>query len=286
MKNLFVSNYSAYGDQIVAKGMIDFLSLYYDKIFILVDWKFVSVIDYLYFNNSKIFSMSYDYFMTSDISNDISGECECMCLLGNIYVTLDDSCLLPSGFVKEDSAVTPIDFLKKNIFNQVYSLRNPIGSKFGFNLSKCKNLYVESGIYNMLGFPDEIKYKCFNFFRRESDEHDLLKKVNPSLEYSIICEYENNLINRKYVSYQNKIINLHNLSSNYFDVIKLIENATEIHLINNSISLLVYLLQISGRMKLVPIKLHSYARTDKLSFNFYEQYNFLNPKLNNWQFIY
>lgn len=303
MKNLFVSNYSAYGDQIVAKGMIDFLSLYYDKIFILVDWKFVSVIDYLYFNNSKIFSMSYDYFMTSDISNDISGECECMCLLGNIYVTLDDSCLLPSGFVKEDSAVTPIDFLKKNIFNQVYSLRNPIGSKFGFNIPRIENFDMISEFYNKVGFPDEIKYKCFNFFRNKKDENDLIEKLNLPSSYAVVCEYDktpygrgnvldlstklaifdsNNIISRKFIK-SNHIVNLHMLSEKYFDLIKLIENAEEVHLIENSLSMLVYFLQLSGRMEKIPINFHTYYRKEESRKDNYKSY--MNPKLDNWTFI-
>lgn len=32
MKILFISTYSAYGDQIAVNGMVNFLSLYYDKI--------------------------------------------------------------------------------------------------------------------------------------------------------------------------------------------------------------------------------------------------------------
>lgn len=303
MKILFVSNYSAYGDQINVKGMIDFLSLYYDKIFILVSWNFISPIEDLYINNNKVFPMSYDYFVTSDIRNDVPGQYECLCLLNEEYLELDSTFRLSDGQIPMESAVMLKDFLDRDIVSEVYSQKNPIGHKFGFNIPRIKNSDMISEFYNKLGFPDEIKYKCFNFFRNEEDENNLIKKLNLPSSYAVVCEYDkhpnqqgnvlnlstklaifdsNNTISRKFIK-SDYIVNLHMLSEKYFDLIKLIENAEEVHLIENSLSMLVYFLQLSGRMEKIPINFHTYYRKEESRKDNYKSY--MNPKLDNWTFI-
>jgi len=285
VKTLFVSNYSAYGDQIAVSGMINFLSFYYDKIFILVSWDFVSVVDYLYRENDKVQPMSYDYFMFTDIASTFPGYFECMCLLGEDYFSLDESCLSSSGELIADVAVTVPDFVNKNICEEVYSQKNPIGSKFGFSVPRNKNLDMVSEFYNKMGFPDELKYKCFNFQRSTTDEERLAKSLSLADSYAVVCEYGNdtNIISRKFVK-SNSIVNIHMLSEKYFDVVKVIENAKEVHLIENSFAMLIYFLQLSGKMKRVPINFHAYYRKEhdrKLNYQVY-----MKPKLDNWTFIF
>lgn len=306
MKTLFVSNYSAYGDHFSVNGMINFLSFYYDKIFILSDWKFCPKIEFLYKSNDKVQLMAYDYFMFTDISQTFFdfGTLESMCLLGSDYDSLDSTCIGPEGKIWGDSAVTSSDFNAKNVFSEIYNEKNPIGNKLGFNIPKKERSDLISHFYNNLGLPDEIKYKCFNFNRSYEDENKLIEKINPPDSYAVVCEYDKisdenilifnaglknamfdktNIIKRKYIDCDN-IINIHMISKKYFDIIKLIENAKEVHLIENSITMMVYFLQLSGRMKRVPINLHVYYRKENYRKTYYETY--MRPKLYNWNFIF
>lgn len=303
MKILFISTYSAYGDQIAINGMVNFLSLYYDKIIMLVHWNFLSVIEHLYSSNDKVFSMSYDYFMFNDIFGESYDELDCMCLLGSDYI--DNTCKgKEPNSVYDDSTVTVPDFHSKNIFTEVYSQKNPIGHKFGFNVQRLNDLDMVSEFYNKMGFPDEMKYKCFDFSRLENDENTLIEDLNLPDSYAVVCEYDkppglgdtvlnhisnisdynqSNIISRKYII-SNNIINIHMLSKKYFDIVKLIENAQEVHLIENSFSMFIYFLQITNRMKKVPINFHCYCRKENWRKSNYKVY--MKPKLDNWNFIF
>lgn len=304
MKILFVSNYSAYGDQIATNGMINFLSLHYDKICILVNWNFAPVVEQLYFSNDKVMVMSFDYFMFNDIRNEFSGDIDCMCLLSEEYLSLNDTCRLSPWELASDAAITIPDFLEKNISSEVYSQINPIGFKFGFDIVRDKNLDMVSEFYNKMGFPDEMKYKSFYFSRFEKDENNLLERLNLPSQYAVVCEYDKqidenfqtldistknatfgreNIICRKFIT-SKYVVNLHMLSKKYFDVVKLIENAQEVHLIENSFAMFIYFLQLSGRMKKVPIIFHAYYRKESHRKNNYKVY--MKPKLDNWTFIF
>jgi hypothetical protein len=97
-----------------------------------------------------------------------------------------------------------------------------------------------------------------------------------------------NQINRKYIPKNIKIINLHHLSDNTIKLIQLIESAAEVHLIENSIALLVYHMQFKKLMKLKKINLHLYARKEPE--RVYTKDNkfirmLLSPKLKNWNLI-
>jgi hypothetical protein len=98
------------------------------------------------------------------------------------------------------------------------------------------------------------------------------------------------MVERKYVN-EECVVNLHRLTNNFMNTMKVIENASDVHLIENSISLFVYHLQHISKMKPVDINLHTYARqephrkcTSPDSDNLY--LNMLKcPQLPNWKFI-
>lgn len=258
------------GDILCTNGMVNFLLNYYDKIFILCPCdNTLKIFKLLYKNNNKV-NIIISYWGNFEISEEYLDK----------NIEFDGINLFAEG---QD----PYNFRNRNFIKNVYDINKPIGNSVGLQKNNYSDFIT---FYSIAGIPEEIKINYFNFDRLYDYENKLFDSLNISSKYSIICEYGNNLIQRKYINYQNRIINLHNISSNYFDVVKLIENASEVHLINNSISLLVYLLQITGRMKLVPVKLHSYARMGEVNseniINFYEKHNFLKPKLDNWEFVY
>ena len=122
-------------------------------------------------------------------------------------------------------------------------------------------------------------------------DHDKENELTCDDDYAIICEMENGMIDRKHIK-EDKVINLHRLTDNFMHTIKLIENAKEVHLIENSVSLFVYHMQCAGKMDATPINLHAYAR--KESHRKCDGPNcdnkFLNmlkyPQLENWNFIW
>ena len=54
MKILFVSVYYGIGDYLSTNGLINFLSIYYDQIFILCHWNDVEFLNLMYRNNDRI----------------------------------------------------------------------------------------------------------------------------------------------------------------------------------------------------------------------------------------
>jgi len=309
MKILYVSSMYAHGDQLSINGMINFLSFYYDKIIMLTHWNFVDTLEKIYQENHKVQSMSYDYFMYTNIKNNhLDDDVEFLYLMPEIVgphkMNMWEATSISPKYhnsLCDDGNISISDYLSKKISTQVYTEKNPIGRKFGFTEKRIDGLDITSEYYNAHGFPQEIKHRCFNIPRFFDEEEELSGKLETSEPYAVVCEYnvkpkkdysvlhtvgvnyqEESMIDRKYIKTDN-VINLHLLSKKYFDIIGLIENATEVHLIENSITMLVYCMQLTGRMKKVPVNVHLYSRKEEIRKEYYKMY--MTPKLDNWNFI-
>jgi hypothetical protein len=170
---------------------------------------------------------------------------------------------------------------------KTYSCYNPIFESQNVSVDEAEN----TKYYTHHNVNKEVKLEYFYFQRKVDLEEDLYNKIVVQNPYSVICEYGDNLIDKKYLKYD-KIINLHNISPIFFDVIKIIEESDDIHLIENSISLFVYHMQYKNLMKLNKINLHTYSRKEShRSCNGPNCNNkflnmIMNPPLQNWEFIY
>lgn len=307
MKILYVSSYYCHGDTISINGMINFFTYYYDKVFVLCHWNFISTLRNFYRTNSKVIPISYDYFMGNDWKETHKDDKVDYLNLydGDFYDRYSNkTCVIRDGFVYDDCNVTPFDFLSKGISENVYDKYNLIGKKFGFDIPREKGLDLTSDFYNRSGLPTEMKYLNFNFDRMIDDEDELFERLDLPSEYGVICD-GNHMVKTKDNDYglrhigdwkqsnyipiktdyikSDRVVNLHLLSQKYFDIVKVVENASEINLIENSISLLIYYLQLTGRMKRVPITFHTYVRQEEDRKDFVNM--FLNPKLENWTFV-
>lgn len=290
-KILFVSCYHSLGDSMTISGMIDFISLYYDKIIIFSHWKHEYILKFLYKNNIKIQLMDSFYFFEQYIHVD-SNE-----IIDYLY-------LLPietwNKNFDNDGLIYGSELIKKIKPRMVFSQLNPIGNEFGFrNYNLCDKFSwnpLEWSYYKRENIPIEIRYLNFPFIRCYDLEEQLFEKIMKDHNicnndnYAVICEYDSFLINKKYIK-SDKVINLHNISKNFFDIVKIIENANEIHLIENSVSLFLYLLQASFKIKKQTVNLHIYSRKEQVRnygkknlYGYIEMY--LNPELNNWNFIF
>jgi len=186
--------------------------------------------------------------------------------------------------------------IKFDIFDVRHHGNNLITNKRGvvYNKNnkfiKTKNISVKvkldnaSLYYTSLGLSAKVRLNNFYCRRFEIDYFQKFQKI----PYIVICEMYKNQINRKYIPKNIKIVNLHHLSDNTIKLIQLIESAAEVHLIENSIALLVYHMQFKKLMKLKKINLHLYARKEPE--RIYTKNNkfirmLLSPKLKNWNLI-
>ena len=259
MKTLFVRQYDAFGDWISVNGLIRYLieERSYEKVYVVLEYNPTrkNFVEHLFNDDSRISTiMNYE---------------------------MDDVCT-----IKDDVIDT-----RYNEFN------NPcISLHYWSNQNKYGN-YIHSGdesnsikFYSELGIDPIIKNEKFFFSRNYEMENILFDSLNLIKPYSVVCEYDENLIDRKYVKYSN-VVNLHNISPNIVDILKIIENSDDVHLIENTISLFVYHMQYKNLMNLNKINLHTYSRKEssRICNNTFDNpylRMLLLPKLNNWEFIY
>jgi hypothetical protein len=260
MRTLVYIVYDAFGDWISCNGMIRHLTKDYDKILLVLDTDGCkSFVSHMFRDSDKIGVISLLEYRN-------------MCMSNNEFDVIDVR------------------------VNEVYSHPGNIGnyyskdSKYGSYSGKTITDNA-SGFYVHSGFSPTIRIEEFDYERDLEEEKRITDNINPPKEYAVICEMETGMIDRSYIHTEH-ILNLHRLTENFTDLISIIENAKEVHLIENSIGLFVYHLQSSGLMESTPINLHSYARQESHRKCEGEDCNnkFLNmlkyPKLYNWNFIW
>jgi len=214
------------------------------------------------------------------------------------------------------------DFVDLQIWNQdrkdyseysnYYDRYNKIGKKFDFPVEEIddncyiriknnssltekskKVLYNNSdAFYVSMGIPKEYRTEKFYYERNFDEENKFFEQLNLPDEYVVLGDNSKNLIDKNLIGDKDLyVVNVSNISNNIFNTIKIMEQAKEVHLIENSISLMAYHLQYKNLMKKVPINLHTYSRTEppRICTSFSESNAFLdmylNPKLNTFNFV-
>jgi hypothetical protein len=256
--------YDAYGDWISTNGFIRYLNNFYKKVLLLS------------FNSNPLKENSIEYFVRTLYRDN-----------PNIRIIKQYQYKILKFFsflIKFDVFDTRYEEsnLITNIRGEVYNRHNKFAKTK--NISAKEKLDNASLFYTSLGLPKKLRLNNFYCKRFQIDYFHRFQKV----PYAVICEMYLNQINRKYISKHLRIINIHNFSDNIIKLIQLIENAEEVHLIENSIALLIYHMQYKKIMKLEKINLHLYARKEPA--RIYSKDNkfslmLLNPKLKNWNAI-
>ena len=253
MKTLVFVVYDAFGDWISSNGMIRYLSELYDEVYLVHDTPFVvPFTSHMFRDNPKVIPMEgvIDYGYECDV----------------IDLRVNETYQHPGN-------------------NGHYFNKN---NRFG--LESFSSTDNASSFYAELGLDPKIRIHRFDYKRDLESEDKLYKSLNLPSKYSVICEMEEGMIDRKYVN--GDIINLHKLTDNFLNILKIIENANETHLVENSIALFVYHMQNISKMKKVSVNLHAYARKEPHRKCGGPNCNnkFLNmlqcPKLDNWNFIW
>ena len=286
IKRIFIIQYVGYGDWLSISGMVRFLTTKYNHVYIIADGGNYDFIKQLYRDDSKIKVIYFN--QANQIINFDDGE--------------NDILNLKTG---DKQSLDP----RENYYN----LYRQIGPKLGFEQEEvdpdwfklsgdpCKwkegTEYIlennASGFYVSAGIPKEYRLDYFHYQRHTESEDRFFDNLNLPERYAVISEYGQNTLNRDHI--KNKdifVLNVNNISQNYFDIIKVLEKAEEVHLLENSTSLLTYYLQYNKLMDDVEINFHAYGRREparkcisKDDHNiFLDMVTF--PKLKNWNFIY
>jgi hypothetical protein len=260
MKDIFFIGYDAIGDYISNNGMIRFLLQKYKRVFVVTDLC-DSFIQLLFHDNKNIISLGFNEYY--------------------------NKCLTEESFDIIDTRVGELYYHDGSYFNKL----RKIGISLNIDIGDEEITDNASQFYVHMGLPRSMRINNFYFERMIEDENDLFERLKLNSDYSVVCDYDPFNINRKYIN-TNFVINLHKLSSNFVDTIKVIENAKEVHLIENSVALFVYHLQSKDLMKNVEVNLHAYARTewhrkcDGPDCNNPYLNMLLKPKLDNWNVIW
>ncbi len=259
MKTIFVRHYDAFGDWVSINGLVRYLiqHYHYKKVYLVLEYNETrkNFVELLYGDNPKI-------------STIMDHEFESIC-------------------INEDVIDTRVNEYYSRVGSGNYwSNHNTLEDyKHIGPTSNSDNFYIK------LGINSEVKNKYFFFSRKVDLEEKLFDSLNLTEPYSVICDYDENLIDRKYLKYS-KVVNLHNISPNLVDVLKILENSDDIHLIENTVSLFVYHMQAAFLLKNFKVNLHAYARKETHRKCVGSECNniFLNmlllPKLENWEFIW
>lgn len=112
------------------------------------------------------------------------------------------------------------------------------------------------GFYTLSGLEHSIAFEYFKIVRDYQSEEIKYSELISTDEYSVVHYVEGmNLSGVKY-----PLVYLNNKSSKIIDMIKIIENAKEVHLYDSLYGILSYFLYFSGQIKGPKFYLHKYAR--------------------------
>jgi hypothetical protein len=286
ISRIFITQYVGYGDWLSVSGMARFLTKKYDQVYIIGDGGNYNFIEQLYKDEPNI-KVVYSY-QVNQIINSGDGQNDILDLK-----TGDNQSLNPN--------------------ENYYNLYRQLGPKLGFNQDTvdpdwfklsgdpCKwksgtEHILEnnaSGFYVSAGIPKEYRLDYFYYERDFESENKFFDSLNLPEKYVVISEYDQNLLNRDHIKNKDiHILNINNTAQNYFDIIKVIENAEEVHLLENSTSLMTYYLQYNKLMSNIQINFHAYGRREpaRKCVSKDDHNIFLDmvtcPKLENWNFIY
>jgi hypothetical protein len=268
---LIFIGYFAYGDYLSLNGMIHFLLNYYDKIIYYTQNPHIKYLKELY--NDVLNKIE---FYDTDVLNEY--------IKNNNNYNVFNMC--PSF---------EWNTLFKNVVNDdnnYYCCNNKITNLLDIKstIKTTNNCSNSLSFYGNNGFDENILLDMFyfkrNYLKEEEYYNDIIKKHNINNEkYIVICELKQNNITLNYDKFINKnlkIINICYLVDIPLYLIKLLENAEEIHMFENSNLLMIYHLQCSNNFNYKGnIYVHNYARNRGENIN--NMYK--NPILNNWIFI-
>lgn len=272
-KNIYIIIHQGIGDIFNSIGIINYYHSTFNNSCIYVcvlDNMRKKIIENIYYDNKKIKTIIPEFISYQKQKGDTCIKCM---TYGKV-----NSCPRENG---------QCQFVNYNKYNSKNNLFIKIGSFNNYdnweNYRKSKFSFAHS-FYTYNNLDEHIRFKNFKIFNNKDEENnkynDFIKKYGSN--YILVHEdNDRNLkINKDKIKNKNlPIINLNKISNIFVDFIKIIKNASEIHLIDSSWSVFIYLLNYKD-IKDIPIFLNeSYFKLKGRDTNIYK-----NPSFSNWVF--
>jgi len=279
-KDLIFLGWNAYGDILSYNGMIRFLLNYFNKIYLRCEGPQAQYANVLFSDISdKVYPAD-----SSHIHNLIQTNNEILVLNTMVAFHMDSNGNYYFGGPSNELShmVKPENFLWGN--NKISDFLN-LDEEFRKN--ELEFVDNSSNFYVNVGLNPKIKTDSFYYERNFNQEdilyQELLSKNNISFdeEYSVICEFGSHIIRDEY-KYGKKYINIDWCTSMPLHLGKVLENASEIHLVENSHALFTYYMSVKKLLELKNVNIHIYARN---RFEYYHKM-MMNPIINTWNFIF
>lgn len=269
MKKCFIIPHQGFGDLFNSIGIINYYSNDYDLVHVLLlDNSRISIYKEIYFNNKKIIPIIPEF---CDYNNTTHPN---TCL---ICMTNGNKLNCPRITIKK------CQYINYNLYDGDII---KIGSFDNFNKwieFKNKDFSFAHAFYSYNNLDTNIRFDYFKLYNNEILENNIYNEFIKKYGSEYILVHEDT--KRKLFIDKNRIldnnlpiINLDNISTNFVEYIKVIKNAKEIHLIDSSWSVLIYLL--SFKHINIPIFLsETQFKKNGRDTNIYK-----NPTFNNWNF--
>lgn len=270
MNNCYIIIHQGIGDLFNSIGIINYYEEKYDKIFILLSTQLnLNIMKAIFYNKKNIvlkIPEFIDYQRTSHPNTCIN----CM-TNGNSKCCPRDSnkkCM----YINYDQCDG--DIIKIGSFNNSNQWEKYRKDKFSF--AHAFYLYDNLDI--------SLRINKFIIYNDKNNEINVYNKFIKKYSNKYILIHEdlsrNLKINRDKITNKNiPIVNLNRISNDYVDYITVIKNAHEIHLIDSSWSVFIYLLTIK-EIQNIPVYLNeSYFKSKGRDINIYK-----NPTFSNWIF--
>jgi hypothetical protein len=233
MKNAYVIIHQGFGDLFNSVGIIDYYSNIYDKVNILVLDEDRQIIMNKFFENNKKIDCIVPSFCDFNHSNH-PNTCV-MCMTNGSNNKCPRICNLKCKYIDYNNYNG--DIIKIGSFNN-YSI---------WETYKSKQFSFADAFYTYINLDTKIRFENFNIHNNKDVENNTYDNFIKKYGSDYILIHEDNerhlLIDKNKIVHKNlPIINLNKISNIFVDYIKIIKCAKEIHLIDSSWSVLIYLL--------------------------------------------
>ena len=282
--------YPAVGDMLSTNGMVNFISKYYEKIYLL-DGS-VSYYNNLYLLKDNIISNPNILVIKKVLNTNKKIH---VCDYRYIWdINKEDKISKLKDIT--NSKLIRIDCLNFN-FNDLL----PIDDKYIFDKGKEKLIDNATGFYKNVNLNKDVKLDFFHFNRNLQKEKEVCEEIllkhnlKKSDKFNIICEppkYQHKIkdMDKKHITNDFTNINIHKICDFPGLLIPLFNRCEEIHLIANSNSLLIYYLQYKKMIDASKkVYFHHYCRRERRwrceSTGPPDLDMVTNPKLDNWTII-
>lgn len=279
LKNVIFIGWSAYGDQLSYNGMVRFLLNHFETVFLSCD-------SHLHFYVSTLYNdIMHRIILIDDgwVHRVVNENPGIYIINTKVNFQMENGTPKIWGSLGNFSDLVPIDkfIWDKNKISNVLSLDNFYTEN---NLEYTDN---SSNFYVHVGLNPKIKTENFYYKRNLQLENNVLNEVlsknNVQIgdEYIVICEFGSHIIKNEYKE-NKKIVNIDWCTHNPLHLGLIFENASEIHLVENSNSLFLYYCTVTNIIKSKNVNIHIYPR------NRHEYYwkMMMNPQIKSWNFIF